>query len=161
MDKGLGFREIKLDLSDPKVYENMKNKMLEEMRKLFRPEFLNRVDETIVFQHLKRDEILQIADLYLKRVNEQAKAMEITIELSEPVKNVLVDKGYDPNLGARPLRRAVQRYIEDPLSEELLLGRFQKGDHIVAELEGDGETVVFRRLDTEGVESVQKELAAS
>jgi ATP-dependent Clp protease ATP-binding subunit ClpC len=161
MDKGLGFRDIKLDLSDPKVYENMKNKMLEEMKKLFRPEFLNRVDETIVFQHLKREEILQIADLYLKRVNEQAKSMEITIELSEAVKNVLVDKGYDPNLGARPLRRAVQRYIEDPLSEELLLGRFQAGDHIVAELEGDGETVVFRRMETGGGESVEQELAAS
>jgi len=75
MDKGLGFRDSRQDFNDPKLYESMKNKMVEEMKKLFRPEFLNRVDEVIVFQHLKREEILEIADLYLKRVNEQAASM--------------------------------------------------------------------------------------
>jgi len=161
MDKGLGFRDTRQDYSDPKVYEGMKNKMLEEMRKLFRPEFLNRVDEVIVFQHLKREEILQIADLYLKRVNEQAAALGITIQLSERVKSLLVDKGYDPNLGARPLRRAVQRFIEDPLSEEMLLGRFQAGDEIIADLDGDDtETVIFRRKEPgDGGNEPQKELA--
>ena len=144
LDGKLGFNKRVEDPNDPKVYEAMKNKMTEEMKKLFRPEFLNRVDEVIVFGHLKRDEILQIADLYLKRVNEQAAAMEITIELSDKVKDLLVDEGYDPNLGARPLRRAVQRYIEDPLSEEMLLGRFHAGDAIMADLlEEDSKTVVF------------------
>ena len=139
----------------------MKNKMLEEMRKLFRPEFLNRVDEVIVFQHLKREEILQIADLYLKRVNEQAASLGIKISLSERVKTLLVEKGYDPNLGARPLRRAVQRFIEDPLSEEMLLGRFQAGDEIIADLDGDDtETVIFRRKEPgDGGNESQKELA--
>lgn len=148
LDKGLGFRDNRQDPSDPKVYEGMKNRMLEEMRKLFRPEFLNRVDETIVFQHLKREEILEIAELYLKRVNEQAKSMDIVIALSDGVKDLLVKEGYDPNLGARPLRRAVQRFIEDPLSEELLLGRFQKGDLISADTE-DGKTVIFTRKSAE------------
>jgi ATP-dependent Clp protease ATP-binding subunit ClpC len=148
MDKGLGFRDIRMDPSDPKTYENMKNKMLEEMKKLFRPEFLNRVDEVIVFQHLKKEEILQIADLYLKRVNEQAASMNITIDLSDAVKDMLVDQGYDPNLGARPLRRAVQRFIEDPLSEEMLLGRFQAGDEIIADLDDDKQ-VVFRKKEPE------------
>lgn len=144
LDGKLGFNKRIEDPNDPKVYEAMKNKMTEEMKKLFRPEFLNRVDEVIVFGHLKREEILQIADLYLKRVNEQAAAMEITIELSDKVKDLLVDEGYDPNLGARPLRRAVQRFIEDPLSEEMLLGRFHAGDHIIADLlEEDSKTVVF------------------
>jgi ATP-dependent Clp protease ATP-binding subunit ClpC len=129
------------------------------MKKLFRPEFLNRVDEVIVFQHLKKEEILEIANLFLKRVNEQAAEMGITIELSDPVKNLLVEKGYDPNLGARPLRRAVQRFIEDPLSEELLFGRFQSGDHVVAEL--DGETVVFRRKNPEDGPEKEKELVGS
>lgn len=146
VDKGLGFRDTRQDFNDPKVYESMKNKMMEEMKKLFRPEFLNRVDEVIVFQHLKRDEILQIADLYLKRVNEQAVALGITIDLSEAVKDMLVDKGYDPNLGARPLRRAVQRYIEDPLSEDMLLGKFKEGDHIVADVDAEGN-VVFNKKD--------------
>ncbi|MGE0001066.1 MAG: ATP-dependent Clp protease ATP-binding subunit [Fimbriimonadaceae bacterium] len=144
LDKGLGFRNIEVDVNDPKMYESMKAKMLEELKKGFRPEFLNRVDEVIVFHHLAKEEILQIADLYLARVNRQAKELGITLDLSEPVKNLLVEKGYDPNLGARPLRRAVQRYIEDPLSEELLNNVFTEGDHVIAELE-EGERVVFRK----------------
>jgi ATP-dependent Clp protease ATP-binding subunit ClpC len=160
MDKPLGFRDVRQDFSDPKVYESMKNKMLEEMKKLFRPEFLNRVDEVIVFQHLKREEILQIADLYLKRVNQQAASMEVTIELSDAVKSLLVDQGYDANLGARPLRRAVQRFIEDPLSEELLLGRFHAGDRILADTE-DGTTVIFKRMDAEGGQAPEKELVSN
>jgi len=158
-DKPLGLRDIKMDLNDPKTYENMKTKMVEEMRKLFRPEFLNRVDEVIVFQHLKREEILQIADLYLKRVNQQAASMGITIQLSDAVKSMLVEQGYDANLGARPLRRAVQRFIEDPLSEELLLGRFQHGDLVMADLV-DG-SVIFKRQAAEPGEPPQKELAST
>ncbi|MCW5945371.1 MAG: ATP-dependent Clp protease ATP-binding subunit, partial [Cryobacterium sp.] len=127
-------------------YDRMRAKVVEELKKHFKPEFLNRVDETIVFHHLQRDEILRIADLYLKRVNEQAAAMGITIDLSEKVKDMLVDSGYDPNLGARPLRRAVQRLIEDPLSEEMLLGRFHAGDAILADLDDDNK-VIFRRID--------------
>ncbi len=159
MDKGLGFRDTRPDYNDPKVYENMKTKMLDEMKKSFRPEFINRIDEVIVFQHLKREEILQIASLFLARVNEQATSMGIQIELSEEVKNLLVDKGYDPNMGARPLRRAVQRFIEDPLSEEMLLGRFQTGDVIIAELEPGTDTVIFRRKSTPDGNEPQKELA--
>src|SRR5207302_3914471 len=95
-DMPLGFRDTRQAFNDPKLYESMKNKMLDEMKKLFRPEFLNRVDEVIVFHHLRREEILEIAELYLKRVNEQAKAMNITIQLSDAVKDLLVDEGYDP-----------------------------------------------------------------
>lgn len=146
LDKGLGFREIKQDPNDPKVYEAMKNRMLDEMKKSFRPEFLNRVDEVIVFHHLLKEEILEIADLYLKRVNAQAKDLGIEVELSDAVKSLLVDKGYDPNLGARPLRRAVQKYIEDPLSEQLLSSTFMPGDVILADLDADG-TIIFHRKD--------------
>ncbi|MCU0317237.1 MAG: ATP-dependent Clp protease ATP-binding subunit [Fimbriimonadaceae bacterium] len=146
LDKGLGFVDAKMDVNDPKTYEAMKNKMLDEMKKSFRPEFLNRVDEIIVFQHLRKEEILTIADLYLKRVNKQAKELGITLELSEAVKQLLVDKGYDPNMGARPLRRAVQRYIEDPLSEQMLMSTFVTGDHIIADVDTDGN-VIFRKGD--------------
>ncbi|HQU18523.1 MAG TPA: ATP-dependent Clp protease ATP-binding subunit, partial [Fimbriimonadaceae bacterium] len=149
LDQGLGFRAVKQDIDDPRTYEAMKNKMMDEMKKLFRPEFLNRIDEVIVFHHLKKDEILRIADLYLRRVNEQAAALNLTIELSDEVKDMLVDKGYDPNLGARPLRRAVQRYIEDPLSEELLYGRFSAGDVVVATLDAEG-AVVFKKKGGDG-----------
>jgi ATP-dependent Clp protease ATP-binding subunit ClpC len=160
LDKALGFRENRQDFNDPKVYEAMKTKMLEDMKKLFRPEFLNRVDEIIVFRHLKREEILEIAEIYLKRVNQQADALGITIELSDAVKNLLVDRGYDPNMGARPLRRAVQRYIEDPLSEEMLSGRFVAGDAIVAELAEPGsEQVIFHRKEIDGNTLPQEQLA--
>lgn len=162
LDKPLGLRDVRMDINDPKAYESMKNKMMEEMKKLFRPEFLNRVDEVIVFQHLKREEILQVADLYLKRVNEQAATMGITIQLSDRVKNLLVDKGYDPNMGARPLRRAVQRFIEDPLSEEMLLGRFQSGDAILADTEDENsDTIIFKRLNGQDGQESEKELVGS
>jgi len=146
LEKGLGFRDTKMDIADPRTYEMMKTKMLDEMKKSFRPEFLNRVDEVIVFQHLQKDEILEIAELYLKRVNEQAKELGIVISLGEGVKDMLVEKGYDPNLGARPLRRAVQRFIEDPLSEQLLMTTFVPGDHVIADVDGDGN-VIFRKSD--------------
>ncbi|MBV6457515.1 MAG: Negative regulator of genetic competence ClpC/MecB [Fimbriimonadaceae bacterium] len=158
VEKGLGFRDVRQDITDPKTYEYMKNKMMDEVKKLFRPEFLNRVDEIIVFQHLQKSEILQIADLYLKRVNEQASAIGVTIELSDKVKDMLVDQGYDPNLGARPLRRAVQRYIEDPLSEEFLVGTFQAGDRIVADLDDDNK-VVFTKRTEEPPKKKEKQLA--
>jgi ATP-dependent Clp protease ATP-binding subunit ClpC len=159
LDKQLGFRDTRQDTNDPKTYESMKTRMLEEMKKSFRPEFLNRVDEIIVFQHLKREEILEIADHYLKRVNEQAVSMGITLDLSDAVKNILVDKGYDPNMGARPLRRAVQRYIEDPLAEEMLSGNFHSGDHILADVSpDDAEKIVFKKVKKDGGSSKKKEL---
>ena len=160
-DKALGFRQLDVDINDPKTYESMKNKMLDEMKKLFRPEFLNRVDEVIVFHHLQKNEILEIADLYLKRVNEQAASMGVKIELSDAVKDLLVEQGYDPNLGARPLRRAVQRFIEDPLSEELLLGRFSDGDTIVADLDPEGRIIFQTKTEPPAPKKKEKATAKS
>lgn len=145
-ERGMGFREAKLDPNDPKVYEAMKNKMLSEMKKLFRPEFLNRVDEVIVFHHLTREEILQIVDLQLERVNKQAERSHMKIEATQAVKDFLASEGYQPDMGARPLRRAVQRYIEDALSEEILFGRFSEGDTILADLDDTGQ-IVFKKVD--------------
>jgi ATP-dependent Clp protease ATP-binding subunit ClpC len=138
-DRGLGFRDTRIDPNDPRAYESMKNKMLSEMKKLFRPEFLNRVDEIIVFHHLNREEILQIVDLQLARVNEQAKRNRMEIEVTQEVKEMLAREGYAPDMGARPLRRAVQKFIEDPLSEEILFGRFEAGDTIRVELDKSGQ----------------------
>ena len=115
-ETGLGFRQTRVDPSDPKAYESMKNKMLSEMRKLFRPEFLNRLDEIIVFHHLSQEEILRIVDLQIARVNQQTSRNRLQIEVSQEVKEMLAREGYAPDMGARPLRRAVQKFIEDPLS---------------------------------------------
>jgi len=124
----------------------MKNRVTEEMKKTFRPEFLNRVDEVIVFHSLSAHQILQIVDLILDRVNTQLKAQGMNLAASDDVKEVLAKEGFDPSFGARPLRRAVQRMIEDPLSEEIILGRFSEGDTIQADLE-DGK-VIFKKAES-------------
>ncbi|HET6944472.1 MAG TPA: ATP-dependent Clp protease ATP-binding subunit [Gaiellaceae bacterium] len=101
-------------------YEEMKSRVMGELKKVFRPELLNRIDEIIVFHKLSKDEIMTIVDLMLRRLREQMAQHEVTIELTEPAKELLVDKGYDPAMGARPLRRAIQRFIEDPLADYVL-----------------------------------------
>ena len=144
-DSGIGFRSAKKVDETAQAYEGMKNRVTEEMKKTFRPEFLNRVDEVIVFHSLTSHQILQIVDLMLNRVREQLKSQGMGLEASDDVKEVLAKEGFDPAFGARPLRRAVQRVIEDPLSEEILLGRFSEGDTIRAELE-DGK-VIFKKAE--------------
>jgi ATP-dependent Clp protease ATP-binding subunit ClpC len=125
----------------------MRNRVLDEMKKLFRPEFLNRVDEVIVFHPLTRNEILQIVDIMVGRVQEQLAAHNMRLVLEPAVKELLAQKGYDPNYGARPLRRVVQQMIEDPLSEQLLLGRFEEGDTILARLNENNEIVFVKGED--------------
>lgn len=146
-ERGVGFRDLRLSPDDPKAYEAMKNKMTEELKKLFRPEFLNRVDELIVFHSLGREEILEIVDLMVNRVQEQLETHQLRLEVEQSVKELLAREGYDPNYGARPLRRAVQRMIEDPLSEQILLGRFEEGDSILATLDEDNR-IIFRKLES-------------
>jgi ATP-dependent Clp protease ATP-binding subunit ClpC len=102
------------------TYEEMKKKIMGDLKKVFRPEFLNRIDEVIVFHKLSRDEIKEIVDLLVGRVKAQVSERELQLDLTEESKDLLVDKGWDPSMGARPLRRAIQRYIEDPLADEVL-----------------------------------------
>src|SRR4029453_1432140 len=101
-------------------YEDMKDRIMGELKKGFRPEFLNRIDEVIVFHKLTRAEIKEIIDLMIGRVRAQVAEHELQLELDEQARELLVDKGWDPAMGARPLRRAIQRYIEDPLADEVL-----------------------------------------
>jgi ATP-dependent Clp protease ATP-binding subunit ClpC len=98
----------------------MKNRIMSDLKKVFRPEFLNRIDEVIVFHKLAKDEVKEIIDLMINRVRVQVAEHELQLELSNEAKDLLVDKGWDPSMGARPLRRAIQRYIEDPLADEVL-----------------------------------------
>ncbi|HLV81089.1 MAG TPA: ATP-dependent Clp protease ATP-binding subunit [Chthonomonadaceae bacterium] len=145
-ERSVGIRgEIERRGSDDRAYEGMRNRVMEEMKKIFRPEFLNRVDEVIVFHALTADEIFQIVDLMIERVNKQVKSQDLTLEVTPEVKEFLAKEGFDPTMGARPLRRAVQRLIEDPLAEEVLRGTFRPGDMIRAEMEE--EHIVFHRAD--------------
>src|SRR5665648_189966 len=102
------------------TYDDMKKGIMGELKKVFRPEFLNRIDEVIVFHKLAKDEVKEIVDLMINRVRVQVAEHELQLELSDESKDLLVEKGWDPSMGARPLRRAIQRYIEDPLADEVL-----------------------------------------
>ena len=121
-------------------YEDMKNRIMGDVKKVFRPELLNRIDEIIVFQKLTKEEITQIVDLLMKRLREQMKLHEVSIELTNKAKDFMVDKGYDPTMGARPLRRAIQRYIEDPLADFVLGRRIEPGSTVLVDwIDGDEE----------------------
>src|SRR4051812_27470799 len=121
-------------------YEDMKNRIMGDVKKVFRPELLNRIDEIIVFQKLTKDEIQMIVDLLMKRLREQMKIHEVSIELTNKAKEFMVDKGYDPTMGARPLRRAIQRYNEDPLADYVLGRSLEPGATVLVDhIDGDEE----------------------
>src|SRR5918992_359528 len=111
-------------------YEDMKNRIMGELKKVFRPEFLNRIDEVIVFHKLAKEEIKEIVELLLRRIRKSLAERELSLNLSEEAKDLLVDKGWDPAMGARPLRRAIQRYIEDPLADFVLRAELPAGSTI-------------------------------
>jgi ATP-dependent Clp protease ATP-binding subunit ClpC len=136
-------------------YEKMKAKVAEALKQHFRPEFLNRIDDTIVFHELSKPEVTQIVDLMIKRLRTQLEGQGLGLELTEAAKLLLADKGYDPTLGARPLRRAIQRSVEDPLSERILWKEFRAGETIIVDAED--EEIVFRSV--EGFEPPAVELA--
>ncbi len=118
-------------------YERMKDKVTEEVKKFFRPEFLNRIDATIVFHALSKEQMHQIVDLMLQEVAKNVIEKGISMEVTEAAKDYLVEKGYDPEFGARPLRRVIQDNVEDTLSEELLAGKFGPGDSVIVDVEED------------------------
>jgi ATP-dependent Clp protease ATP-binding subunit ClpC len=140
-------------------YESMKGRVMEELKRTFRPEFLNRIDDVIVFHSLTQEEIQQIVALLLNQVNKQMASQGMHLEVSQEARELLATEGWDPNYGARPLRRAIQRLIEDPLSEEVLLGRFSAGDTVRADAE-DGK-IIFRKLDMPELPDEPPALAAS
>jgi len=127
------------------TYEKMKERVHDDLKRNFRPEFLNRIDEVIVFHELRRDEVRLIIDLMMRRVREQLKAQGLQIELTEAARDLLSEKGYDPELGARPMRRAIQRMVEDPLSERILWKEYSSGQLIIVDAEE--EEIVFRAVE--------------
>jgi ATP-dependent Clp protease ATP-binding subunit ClpC len=128
--------------SEQEDYDEMKDKVLGELKRIFRPEFLNRIDGVMVFHALNREQIKAIVDLEVEKVCERLSSHELSLQLSEEAREYLAEKGYDARLGARPLRRVIQTEVEDTLSEGLLEGRFSQGDTVIAYIE-DGE-IAFR-----------------
>ena len=157
----LGFTKNDESLS----YERMKDKVTESLKEHFRPEFLNRVDEVIVFHELSKSEVTEIVDLMVARVTVQLESQGMGLEVTVDAKHHLADKGYDPELGARPLRRAIQRLVEDPLSERLLLKEFKAGQIIVVDVEDDKDdpnqrSIIFKAVEGFEPPSVEEFVAA-
>jgi len=135
----MGFAPV----TDETSYEKMREKILDEAKKTFRPEFLNRLDDVIVFRSLTKPDLIQILDLEIGKVLARLKQKHIVLQFDEAAKEFLVQKGYDPQYGARPMRRAVERYLEDPLAEDILRGTVHEGEPVRVSVEG--EKLVFRQ----------------
>ena len=138
--QGLGFANSDDDLTN---YERMKAKVSDELKSHFRPEFLNRIDDVIVFHQLTKEQIISIVDLMIANLDDRLKAKDMGIELTQGAKDLLAARGYDPLLGARPLRRVIQREIEDSLSERILFSELKAGEIIVVGVDGDGPDATF------------------
>ena len=138
---GLGF-----ELGESQIesqYSKIRSLVNEELKQYFRPEFLNRLDEIIVFRQLTKDEVREIADIMLQEVFDRIKQQDIELNVTERFKDRLVDEGYNPSYGARPLRRAVMRLLEDSLAEEVLSGKISGGDTAVVDISDEGEVKVL------------------
>ena len=142
---GLGFAQGNDEASN---YERMKNKVNDELKKHFRPEFLNRIDDIVVFHQLTEDQIIQMVELMITRVEAQLANKDMALELTPAAKGLLARRGFDPVLGARPLRRTIQREIEDKLSEQILFGEVRPGQIAVVDVEGlDPDAATSRTAD--------------
>jgi ATP-dependent Clp protease ATP-binding subunit ClpC len=135
----MGFQPDDID----KNYENMKDRLLDELKRVFRPEFLNRVDDLIVFKTLSKEDISQIVNLMLAELSSRIADYGLQLHVSEDAKELLAKEGYEPAYGARPLRRVIQKRLEDGISEELLRGTFTAGDIIGVEKEKEKEKLAF------------------
>jgi ATP-dependent Clp protease ATP-binding subunit ClpC len=144
-ETAMGF-SIKADeaQTEESSYLRMKDKVMDEVKRFFRPEFLNRIDATVVFHALSRSEILAIVDLMIDQVRDELKEKQVEMEITDAARDYLGEKGYDPVLGARPLRRLIQNEVEDTLSDEILGGRLNAGDTAMVDLE-DGKIVVHAK----------------
>jgi ATP-dependent Clp protease ATP-binding subunit ClpC len=137
--RGAGANEAAQAAQD---YDRMKEKVLAELKNTFRPEFLNRIDATVVFRQLTRDEIREIVDLLLSRVKAQLAGQQMELVVTDAAKDAIINRGYDQAYGARPLRREIQNQIEDPLAERMLMASFEAGDTIVVDV-GPDETLTI------------------
>jgi ATP-dependent Clp protease ATP-binding subunit ClpA len=125
--------------------KQMRDRLMEALRRTFRPEFLNRIDEIVTFRSLSQEDLTKIVDIQLRDLQKRLAERKITIELMPEAKKVLAERGFDPVFGARPLKRTIQRMVENPLALEILAGKFREGDHIVVDLSRDRETFTFSK----------------
>ncbi len=128
-------------------YRTIKDSVLDELKKTFNPEFLNRIDDTVVFHQLEKDHLVDIVNLLVDELNRQLIDQDLAIEVSEDFVEWLIDKNYQPSYGARPMRRAIQKHLEDPLSEEILKGKFKDVKKVKVVLENDNPTFIESEVE--------------
>ena len=148
---GFGKREEVID------YEKLKKQLLTETEKFFRPEFINRLDDVIVFHALTKDDLYSIIDIELSKITSRLQDKGMTMELDQVAKDFLIEKGYNPDFGARPLRRALGSFIEDPLAESLLSGDYTSGDHITMTYKEGDDHLFFSVTHPEKTEEPEPE----
>jgi ATP-dependent Clp protease ATP-binding subunit ClpC len=166
MTSNLGAREIKKGMSlgfqaqiGDVTYDRMKDTVMTELKRAFNPEFLNRIDEVVVFHSLGREEMAQIVDILMRQVEERLAGKKIKLTLAPLAKELIVEKGFDPTFGARPLKRTIQKLLEDSLSEELLKGTVKDGDRVAIEREEDH--LVFKVQTNNSAPKKKKELVVA
>lgn len=165
MTSNVGVRDIKAggkigfsEKAEDAQYDNMKQTVEDSLRRMFNPEFLNRIDDTIIFHHLKKEAIYKIIDLQARKLFSRVSDLGIMLEITKSAKDFLADKGYDEKYGARPLRRAMQKYVEDRLAEEMLTGHFKEGDKIRLEHDGKPETDALTFIRVEATPEQREEI---
>jgi ATP-dependent Clp protease ATP-binding subunit ClpC len=164
MTSNVGTREIKKSGgfgfgtdSAKHTLDSMRSTIEEALKRVFNPEFLNRIDDTIIFGTLEKEHIQQIVDIQMRDLLKRLTTMGITIELTKSAKEFLADKGYDPSYGARPLRRALQKYLEDPVAEELLKGKYPEGTVIRAKVDKKNDQLKFGIVTADQPEASEEE----
>ncbi len=147
------------ELEERLAYDEMQKKLMDALKRKFRPEFINRMDTVIVFRALNRADIRKIVELELEKVQEMLIEQDLSISAIDEAFDFMAEEGYDPEMGARPVRRVVQQMIEEPLSDALLMGQFENGDHIIAELEeaDDKKRIVLRKEERIGILSEEQD----
>jgi ATP-dependent Clp protease ATP-binding subunit ClpB len=146
MTSNIGSQHI-VELSEDTQADELERRVMEALRAHFKPEFLNRVDDVIVYHQLGREEIHRILDLQLERVSQLVRERRIELEFTREAKDLLAEKGYDPQYGARPLKRVIQRLVQDPLALRILEGEFPEGGKVLADARLSGEGLEFRKAD--------------
>jgi len=163
MTSNIGAREIKpsgggfgFGLDTPKdTYSTMKSMLEDALRRVFNPEFLNRIDETIIFHNLTREHISEIIDIQMKEISKRLTQMKITVELTKQAREFLSGKGFDPAYGARPLKRALQKYVEDPIAEEILRNKFGENSIVKVKYNKKSDELKFAEANAEKKQSVK------
>eukprot|EP00933_Yihiella_yeosuensis_P004457 TRINITY_DN108824_c0_g1_i1.p1 TRINITY_DN108824_c0_g1~~TRINITY_DN108824_c0_g1_i1.p1 ORF type:complete len:198 (-),score=58.08 TRINITY_DN108824_c0_g1_i1:145-705(-) len=153
---GIGFSGLDGDDEEASSYSRLKSKVQDELKGFFRPEFLNRLDEIIVFKSLNKQEVTEIAELEFRKTFKLCKEKEVILSLTDRFKKKVVDEGFNPVYGARPLRRAITRLLEDTLAESFLDEPIKEGECVLADLDKDGEVVILRQQLPEGKEGEEE-----